>query len=66
MLASTVRSEAQSGLISYSRNICLQVWIVRDADFEISAKVKVILLKAWRGAGVSRKIRLPDFKTIST
>jgi hypothetical protein len=29
-------------------------------------KGKVISLQAWRGTEVSRRLRLPDFKTIGT
>ena len=50
-LASAVRSETQSGLISYSSDICLQGWTVTDVHFEVSVKGRAISLQALRFQG---------------
>jgi len=35
-------------------------------DVNVKGKGKAILLKTWTGPGGSGRLRLPDFKTIST
>jgi hypothetical protein len=41
--------------------------ILQDSDIlECKGKGKTIPLKAWRGPEFSKRLRLPDFKTIST
>jgi hypothetical protein len=35
-------------------------------EFQIMSKVKEIVLLAWKDPEASRRLRLPDFKTIGT
>jgi hypothetical protein len=41
-------------------------WIFRKWDVGVKQKQKAIPLQAWTGPEGSRRLRLPDFKTIGT
>jgi len=43
--------------VGVSFNLPTLVWVIRG---------KAILLQAWTGPEGSRRVRLPDFKTVST
>jgi hypothetical protein len=49
-------------------NAILRISYISDLDmgFRKKGKGKEISLQAWRGPAGSRRLRLPDFKTIGT
>jgi hypothetical protein len=44
----------------------LLLFLIRFIIFQDKAKVKAISLQAWTGPEGSRRLRLPDFKTVGT
>jgi hypothetical protein len=46
--------------------ICREEWVHEDLSTFIIVKGKAIPLQAWRGSVGSRRLRLPDFKTVGT